>query len=210
MISGNRVYDGSSPIPKLLISKEDIIRFMEEFKGLHAQFADCFYREEPRENFYHVTVSKGSKGLMTYEFMKRRVVLVKDRQPGRTVLLIACKSLGEGTAYSYFISNVCRSTCLKVFVWLSEVRRAIEQCFEEAKLDLGMDHHAGRRSPGRRHHMLICTSAHFLLWYIRIRLGKKHLTTTMISQLRVLISAVLPIKLQYIDTSVAINLSRYF
>ena len=41
MIPENPVYDGSFPIPKLLIDKEDIVRFMEEFKGFHAQFADC-------------------------------------------------------------------------------------------------------------------------------------------------------------------------
>ena len=52
MIPGNRVNDSSFPIPKLLIDKEDIVRFMVEFKGFHAQFADYFSREEPRENFY--------------------------------------------------------------------------------------------------------------------------------------------------------------
>ena len=43
MIPENRVYDGSFPIPKLLIDKGDIVRFMEEFKGFHAQFTDCFF-----------------------------------------------------------------------------------------------------------------------------------------------------------------------
>jgi SRSO17 transposase len=51
MIPENRVENGSFPIPKLLIEKEDISIFMEEFKGFHAQFADCFSREEPRKNF---------------------------------------------------------------------------------------------------------------------------------------------------------------
>jgi len=37
--------DGSFPIPKLLIDKKDIDRFMMEFKGFHAQFADCFSRK---------------------------------------------------------------------------------------------------------------------------------------------------------------------
>ena len=49
MIPENRVDNGSFPIPKLLIDKEDIALFMEEFKGFHAQFADCFSREEPRK-----------------------------------------------------------------------------------------------------------------------------------------------------------------
>ena len=51
MVPENRVQDGIFPIPKLLIEKEDIAQFVEEFRGFHAQFSDCFSREEPRENF---------------------------------------------------------------------------------------------------------------------------------------------------------------
>ena len=51
MIPENRVENACFPIPKLLIGKVDVTIFMEEFKGFHAQFADCFSREEPRKNF---------------------------------------------------------------------------------------------------------------------------------------------------------------
>src|SRR3972149_10277748 len=52
MVPESCVQDGSFPIPKLLIGKEDISQFIEEFRGFHAQFADCFSREEPRDNFF--------------------------------------------------------------------------------------------------------------------------------------------------------------
>jgi len=123
--------------------------------------------------WYRRTVSEGTKGPVTYEFMRRRVVLCKEGQPDRTVWLIVRRTLGEGAAYSYFISNANRSTRLKTFVWLSGVRWAIEQCFEEAKSDLGMDHYEVRKFPGWRHHMLTCMLAHFFLWHMRIRLGEK-------------------------------------
>ena len=98
--------------------------------------------------WYRRTVSEGTKGPMTYEFMKKRVVLCKDGQPDRIVWLIVRRSLGEGATYSYFISNAGRSVRLKIFVWLSGVRWAIEQCFEEAKSNLGMDHYEVRKFPG--------------------------------------------------------------
>jgi SRSO17 transposase len=123
--------------------------------------------------WYRRTVSEGTKGPVTYEFMKRRVVLSKDGQSVRRIWLIVRRSLGEGATYSYFISNASRSTRLKVFVWLAGVRWAIEQCFEEAKSDLGMDHYEVRKFPGWRHHMLTCMLAHFFLWHMRIRLGEK-------------------------------------
>ena len=123
--------------------------------------------------WYRRTVSEGTKGPIIYEFMKRRVVLCKDGQPDRTVWLIVRRTLGEGAIYAYFISNAGRSAHLKNFVWLSGVRWAIEQCFEEAKSDLGMDHYEVRKFSGWRHHMLTCMLAHFFLWHMRIRLGKK-------------------------------------
>ena len=52
MIPENRVENGSFPIPKLLIEKEDIARFMEEFKGFHAQFADCFSEKNRGRTFF--------------------------------------------------------------------------------------------------------------------------------------------------------------
>jgi len=143
--------------------------------------------------WYRRTVSEGTKGPITYEFMKKRVVLAKDGQPDRVVWLIVRRGLGDGALYSYFISNAGRSTRLKTFVWLSGVRWAIEQCFEEAKSDLGMDHYEVRKFPGWRHHMLTCMLAHFFLWHMRIRLGGKS-TSYYASQLRLLISVVLPIK----------------
>lgn len=124
--------------------------------------------------WYRRTVSEGTKGPITYEFMKKRVVLAKAGKPERTVWLIVRRPLGGNvSSYSYFISNARRATRLKTFVWLSGIRWAIEQCFEEAKTDLGMDHYEVRKYPGWRHHMITCMLAHFFLWHMRIRLGEK-------------------------------------
>jgi SRSO17 transposase len=124
--------------------------------------------------WYRRTVSEGTKGPITYEFMKKQVVLANGGKPGRRVWLIVRRPLGGGVStYSYFISNADRSTRLKTFVWLSGIRWAIEQCFEEAKTDLGMNHYEVRKYPGWRHHMISSMLAHFFLWHMRIRLGKK-------------------------------------
>ncbi|MCX5829263.1 MAG: IS701 family transposase, partial [Deltaproteobacteria bacterium] len=118
--------------------------------------------------------SEGTKGPITYEFMKKRVVLAKGGKPDRIVWLIIRRPTGGDVAtYSYFVSNAGRSTRLKTFVWLSGMRWAIEQCFGEAKTDLGMDHYEVRKFPGWRHHMITCMLAHFFLWHMRIRLGEK-------------------------------------
>jgi SRSO17 transposase len=124
--------------------------------------------------WYRRKVSEGTKGPIEYEFTKRRVVLHKDGLPDKAVWLIVKRTIGDNPEYSYYISNASTSTRLKTFVWLSGLRWAIEQCFRECKNELGMDHYEVRKYNGWHHHMLTCILAHFFLWHIKIKLGKKN------------------------------------
>jgi SRSO17 transposase len=122
--------------------------------------------------WYKRTVCEGTKGPIDYEFARRRVTLSRDGVPTRTVWLALKRSL-DRKRYWFFISNAPLSTRLNSFVWLSGIRWAIEQIFEEAKTELGMDHSEVRKFTAWNHHILTCMLAHFFLWHIRIRLGKK-------------------------------------
>lgn len=135
---------------------------------------DEFARDLNKFFWYRRKVSEGTKGPIEYEFTKRQIVLARDGLPEDEVWLIIRRTLGDNPIYSYYISNAMGSTRLKVFVWLSGIRWAIEQCFEEAKTELGMDHYEVRKWPGWVHHMMTCMLAHFFLWHIKIRLGKKN------------------------------------
>jgi hypothetical protein len=108
-----------------------------------------------------------------YEFARKRVTLCKDDQPASTVWLVMKRTLGAEPRYWYYISNAPVSTPLRVFVWLSGVRWAIEQGFEETKTELGMAHYELRKYTGWHHHMLTWMLAHFFLWQVKRRLGKK-------------------------------------
>jgi len=123
--------------------------------------------------WYRRQVSEGAKGPIVYEFTRRRVILSASGLPEKTVWLLIRRTIGDDPQYSYFISNAPRSTRLKTLVWLSGLRWAIEQCFEEAKTELGMDHYEVRKFMGWHHHILTCIMAHFFLWHLKIRLGKK-------------------------------------
>ena len=123
--------------------------------------------------WYRRKVSEGTKGPIEYEFTRRRVVLSKNSLPQKTVWLIIKRTLGCNPTYKYYISNAPESTKLKTFVWLSGLRWAIEQCFEETKSELGMDQYEVRKYPGWNHHILTCMLSHFFLWHLKIRLGKK-------------------------------------
>ena len=123
--------------------------------------------------WYRRTVSEGTKGPITYEFTKRRVVLANKGLPQKTVWLIIKRTLSDNPEYSFFISNASLSTRLNTFVWLCGMRWPIEQCFKETKSELGMDHYEVRKYTGWHHHMLVCMLSHFFLWHLKIKLEKK-------------------------------------
>ena len=135
------------------------------FETIAMNTNNCFW--------YRRKVSEGTKGPIEYEFTRRRVVLSKNGLPQKTVWLIIKRTLGNKPTYSYYISNAPESIKLETFVWLSGLRWAIEQCFEETKSELGMDQYEVRKYPGWNHHILTCILSHFFLWHLKIRLGKK-------------------------------------
>src|SRR5499425_3488741 len=131
----------------------------------------------PASSRYRRKVSEGTKGPIVYEFARQRVTLCKEGLPDRTVWLVIKRTLGAAPSYAYAISNAPASTPLRTFVWLSGLRWAVEQCFEEGKTELGMAHYEVRKYPGWHHHMLMTMLAHFFLWHLKIRLGEKSSST---------------------------------
>jgi SRSO17 transposase len=123
--------------------------------------------------WYRRKVSEGTKGPIVYEFTRRQVTLSVDGLPQKSVWLLIRRTIGDDPKYSYFISNASSSVRLKTLIWLSGLRWAIEQCFEETKTELGMDHYEVRKYMGWHHHIQTCMLAHFFLWHLKIRLGKK-------------------------------------
>jgi SRSO17 transposase len=127
----------------------------------------------PATSWYRRKVSEGTKGPIEYAFARQRVTLCKEGLPERTVWLVIKRTMGTEPTYSYYISNAPASTPLRPFVWLSGLRWAVEQCFEEGKTELGMDHYEVRKYPSWHHHMLTTMLAHFFLWHLKLRLGEK-------------------------------------
>src|SRR5262245_24224940 len=127
----------------------------------------------PASSWYRRKVSEGTKGPIEYAFARQRVTLCKEGLPKRTVWLVIKRTLGTTPVYSYYISNAPVSTPWRTLVWLSGVRWAMEQCFEEGKTELGMAHYEVRKYPGWHHHTVTTMLAHFFLWHLKLRLGKK-------------------------------------
>src|SRR5215468_6597060 len=131
----------------------------------------------PAGQWYRRTVSEGTKGPIAYDFARHRVTLCKDGLPERTVWLVIKRTCGSEPTYAYAISNAPASIPFRTLVWLSGIRWAVEQCFEEGKTELGMAHYEVRKYAGWQHHMVLTLLAHFFLWHLKGRLGEKSAST---------------------------------
>ncbi|MFH1008850.1 MAG: transposase [Candidatus Latescibacterota bacterium] len=49
------------PIPKFALERQRVDAFIDELKGYHEHFADCFSRREPREHFFRYTAGQLSQ-----------------------------------------------------------------------------------------------------------------------------------------------------
>jgi SRSO17 transposase len=151
-------YKGEIRTKRILKAPTKAPTTFEQFAtGLHSQF------------WYPRTVSEGTKGPIEYEFARRRVTLAKDGVPYKTVWLVIKRTIEDDPTSWYYVSNASTSARLKLFVWLSGMRWPIEQCFEETKGELGMDHYEVRKYSGWHHHIMTCLLAHFFCGIVNSR-----------------------------------------
>ena len=78
----------------------------------------------------------------------------------------------ENNDVKYFLSNAPETIALAELHEAATLRWPIEQCFEECKSYLGMDHFEGRSYPGFLRHLLFVMIAHFFITSLRLELKK--------------------------------------
>ena len=61
MLPECRNNDATFSIPKFAVEKKEVEDFIDELKGFHEEFYDCFSRSESRENFFRYTSGQLSK-----------------------------------------------------------------------------------------------------------------------------------------------------
>jgi SRSO17 transposase len=114
-----------------------------------------------------VVLAEGAKGPIAAEVARMRVRDNRDDHPGVEQWLIL-RRLSDGRL-KYYLSNASARVAEKT-LWQSLVRRwPIEQCFEDGKKHLGMDHYENRSWKGWHRHMLYVALAMLFLLRLRLR-----------------------------------------
>jgi len=125
---------------------------------------------EPSVRWQRVILAEGAKGPIVADVAAMRVCDNRDETPGVKQWLIL-RRLEDGQL-KYYLCNASAQVA-KSTLWGALVRRwPIEQCFEDGKKHLGMDHYENRTWTGWRRHMLYVMVAMLFLLRLRLRFKK--------------------------------------
>jgi SRSO17 transposase len=117
--------------------------------------------------FKPVQLAESAKGPLWAKVACCRVYRANDELP----LWLFVRKNEDGTV-QYALSNAPEDTSFKTLCQVSLMRWPIEQCFQEGKSQLGMNHYEHRSWPAWHRHMLYVFLALHFLMCLRIRLKK--------------------------------------
>jgi SRSO17 transposase len=126
--------------------------------------------DEPGIPWHRVILAEGAKGPIVAEVAALRVCDNRDEKPGVKQWLIV-RRLEDGQL-KYYLSNASAHAAKSTLMAALVRRWPIEQCFEDGKKHLGMDHYENRSWQGWHRHMLYVTLAMLFLLRLRLRFKK--------------------------------------
>ena len=118
-----------------------------------------------------VVLAEGAKGPIRAEVACLRVYPAQGGLPRETPVWLFLRRRRTGSSSTAF-SNAPADTPLAALCRAATLRWPIEQCFQDGKSQVGMDHYEHRSWPAWHRHMLyVCLALHFLL-RLRLRFKK--------------------------------------
>ncbi len=117
-----------------------------------------------------LSAGNGSKGPRDFDWA--RVELSKPEQEGWQKWLVVRRSLVEGEKpadLAYILVFAPRGTTLAEMAVAIGTRWTVEQCFEEGKGEVGLDHYEVRSWQGWYRHITLCMLAHAFLVVLRMQ-----------------------------------------
>ncbi|MFI6523091.1 IS701 family transposase [Streptomyces uncialis] len=129
---------------------------------LHDLMADL-----PRQKWKRRSCGDGAHGLRIYDWS--RVEVRPCHRPDRRHWVLARRSITDPTKIAYYIAYAPAEATLNELIAVAGARWAIEECFQTAKGQCGLDDYQIRRYPGWYRHITLAMAAHAYLTVIRAK-----------------------------------------
>jgi SRSO17 transposase len=114
-----------------------------------------------------ITVGAGAKGPRTYQWARALVRPFPSQGGEPEHWLLARRSLTDPDDIAYYLAAAPVRTPLRELARVAGVRWAIEETFQTAKNEVGLDHYQVRRYPGWYRHITLAMLAHAFLTITR-------------------------------------------
>jgi SRSO17 transposase len=120
----------------------------------------------PAGGWRRLSAGDGAKGPRVYDWA--RVALTRPGWPGRGFWMLARRRLSDGELAFYVCFGPARTT-LAELVRVAGIRWAVEECFQAAKDQVGLDHYQVRRYDAWYRHVTLVLVAQGFLAAVRAR-----------------------------------------
>ena len=187
--TGDEVY-GNDRNLRLWLEREEISHVMaiksnEKLwawteKGPLQVRADRLASQVEESEWIRRSAGDGTKGPRIYDWTA--VEIRPLREPGKGHWLLVRRSIANPGELAYYVCFGPAETTLAELVRVAGTRWAIEECFEEAKGQVGLDQYEVRRWDGWYRHITLAMLAHAYLAVIRhqaVEQGEKGATTAL-------------------------------
>lgn len=128
------------------------------------QWASEIVTRLPERDWTRLSAGTGTKGERTSDWARIQLGEVGD---GRCRWLLFRRSIGSSKELAYYICSAPISTSLTQLVRVAGTRWAIEECFESAKGEVGLDQYEVRSWVGWYRHITLAMLAHAYLTVMR-------------------------------------------
>ena len=136
-------------------------------KGPRQVRADQLASGVEESHWMRLSAGNGAKGPRVYDWT--RVVIRPLKEPGKGYWLLARRSIARPEELAYYVCFGPADTTLEDLVWVAGTRWTIEECFEEAKGQVGLDQYEVRKWEGWYRHITLAMLAHAYLAVVRRR-----------------------------------------
>lgn len=122
------------------------------------------------QNWHYISLRVGSKKPIRSAWAALRVYPWRQGLPGGERWLLLERR--EDETHKYFLSNAPPQTPLQKLAWAAKQEWFVEQCFRDAKGEVGLADFEVRKWSGWHHHMTMCMLAYLFLVLLRSRWKK--------------------------------------
>ena len=160
-----RLWLEGAGIPHVLAIKRNEKLWAMTDKGPRQVRADQLASQVEESAWVLLSAGKGAKGPRVYDWT--RVAIRPLREPGKGYWLLVRRSIAQPEELAYYVCFGPADTTLEDLVPVAGTRWAIEECFQEAKGQVGLDQYEVRKWEGWYRHITLAMLAHAYLAVVR-------------------------------------------